>query len=978
MNTYTVRYNEDTRTIELIQGGQSYSIDPDNKSDMKWYKRVTDLPNTVYERVDAAGVISPSDKDHAPLINTLVRFNQDTKEIFVDNGIESFVVDQNDEDDIELYDSIMAEDTTTYEVVDAAGVVTPGDKATAPIITSVVRYNEDTDTIEIDNGIQTRVIDPDDKDDMKFYKKVMKKDSTTFERIDAAGNVVSRNKEDAPFTSVRVDRNGRSRVRVARRTARTRNSGGHSKALKVGAIVAGSAAGLAALTAGGCALIKNHKAKVATNNTNTNTNTSIDDLDITDENFNEIINERFANNESARVFYTALRDSLVSMNYAAAGPNFVVEKDKETLSVLRFNHNEIMAAMIALNNYSAQELQDIFGDYPLSKEEVFENYKSFINKMSIYYMNAKEPLGISSLIRDEANRTLFEQFESAIITFNGDLSNKNADNIIRLFEYYIVQSSTDYVYTADINEINNMSSAEFDAYVKKMNADGKDSTDRLELDTVTAPFVKHLIINMVQSYRNANSQADYKTYRTVSSTAGNFDKLFTTDPLAQVQKGQVLDEYFTRADEESLSIIETVGCETSKVEKHINTSVDALSELQSKTRTEIAALLADAGLSDLADKVLDGISKEEYQELRANDKASEILDSKLGSSELESLLLTVTFSKFDDETFELKHGYMDESGKGILRGDDAALATLFNNRVRGLEKIKGATSYDSTQKENSTSTTVVTQTTESEVDYSDLNDEEKASVKDQEEEIKDNTYQVIIDDKTFDQGDASKAAKAGWEDGTSYANNGSYSYHDVINNVNPDAPSVVPTNGSLFNTAANAYAFEGVVISTSDSQIQSRLSSDLAKYVSSNSGDYSDSYKEGWLLGVQQVLDAAVREGALLRSEAEEEYRKAKDAVDKLNNGQDEEKEDDQTVGTTEKEDDFDGLDLYDPDDEILNPPILDSVDGIDDVYDPEFDGTDNSYIAFTEEPTFDDEYVAYTEEQTTEDVKVLVKTTRN
>ena len=337
MNTYTVRYNIDTRTIELVDGGQTFTLDPNSKTDMKWYRRVVELPNTVFENVDAAGNVTPSDKDHAPLITHTVKFNTDTKEITIDNGIDVKTIDKDNEDDIESYSDIMAEDSTTYEVVDAAGAVTAGDKAAAPIITAVVRYNEDTDTIEIDDGIQTVQVDQTDKAQMKAYKKLLKNDSTTFEKIDATGAVVSRNKADAPYASRRALRSGRSRVRAARTAARTRHSGGHSKALKVGAIVAGSAAGLGILATGACHLVKHHKAKVATN-TNTN-KTSVFDLDITNDNFLDIINERFANNETAREFHTTLRNTLFNLNLATSGPNFVMEKDKETLSVLRFNVN---------------------------------------------------------------------------------------------------------------------------------------------------------------------------------------------------------------------------------------------------------------------------------------------------------------------------------------------------------------------------------------------------------------------------------------------------------------------------------------------------------------------------------------------------------------------------------------------------------------------------------------------------------------
>ena len=227
---------------------------------------------------------------------------------------------------------------------------------------------------------------------------------------------------------------------------------------------------------------------------------------------------------------------------------------------------------------------------------------------------------------------------------------------------------------------------------------------------------------------------------------------------------------------------------------------------------------------------------------------------------------------------------------------------------------------------------------------------------------------------------------------------GSYKHGDIINRVNPEYPSVVPVDETLFDIAVNSYAFNGTAINSSDSQIQARLASDIAKFGNS---EYTDAYKEGWLQGIEQVLSSAISQGAIVRSEAEELYKQAQQAAAEKNSNKassetsnqdtteeievidelevydaDEERIDEmpQKTESDTEEEVIDKLEVYDVDsDDIMNPTIADSIDGIE-IYDVDVDGYNveeyfeehgDAYYALS-----DDEFASELEETS----KVLTK----
>ena len=787
----------------------------------------------------------------------------------------------------------------------------------------------------------------------------------------------------------------RERRRVERSVRRSIAK--HSKGLK---IIAGVALLASIVGIGYSCSRKQNKTKQQALANNESSRSIADTLQnvYTNQGMAEAINRAFANNETAKEFYTTLYETLNTLNLNASKDSFVNGADKDANVAMRFTYKEVLSAMLALNDYTEEDLYKIFGNTELNKEELVENYENFINKMIIYSMNAKEPSGVDRLIKDEGNKTLVKLFDSAIATFNKNVNHENADRIIRYFDYYVIQTSNKNVYDKDIASINSYTSDEFASYKAS-------TSDRKTLDDKTSDFVRHLVINMVQGYMNANSQGEYKDYRIVSSEPSNFDNLFTSDRYAQVQKGTNMEDYYAKENDKDLSIVETAGCTTEKVITHLGNIVDSLNTIQKSQNDRLLALateLVDSKKSDLADLAIDGLTEEEKDQIASDKQGKDIIAKYFDIITVDNtaidFMLGKGFEQFEQKTF--KYGDVNEQ---TTYND---FAQLFNTRVRGYTKVsvdnKNVNGLDSTKEEAKTETRTETK----EVSESELTPEEKASAEKQKDEIDKNEYQVSIGEKTFDQGEASRAAKAGWEDATNYAVNetGSYKHGEIINRINPDYPTVVPVDETLFDIATNTYAFNGVAITSSDSQIQARLASDITKYANS---DYKDSYKEGWLQGIEQVLSSAVSQGALVRSEAEELYRQAQQAAEEKNSKSNNNSNDSSSSNVDEEIEVIDGYEVYDADaekedtkesastqtsqkeeivetvdelevydvdsDDIMNPIIADSIDGIE-IYDVDVDGY--NVEEYWEENS--DEYYALTDNELANEIdsdKVLSKT---
>jgi len=697
-------------------------------------------------------------------------------------------------------------------------------------------------------------------------------------------------------------------------------------------------AGASVLGLGGLAAL----GKLTEKQTDNNKTDVINDIDYDNATIDYLLNVLPTDNER-RVFFETVDSVLESVNKITLDKEvFALDADKD--AVLEFTTDEIISAMLVLNNYSQDELKEIFGNYELDSDKILSNYQSFATKMSIYAMNGKAPSTISNLITNEENRDWFESLENAIVEFNKEQNNQNADKLIRTFAYF---------YNHGINGV-----------------------DNLENDESSLNGVKNLVLNMMRGYYDANTQNEYRKYLTVSTAPSDFDDKYRDNELSQVQKGEKLKFYLNEAD----NGVCTISVIKNNIESLVNNLRDGQSEYDMVIMNFSEAIL-DSGNIELAkDALEEGLSKDVLSAFdNASGKTKNILElyrTELAGidSALPSYLQIVT-------ALNREYGPFEEVKDDVL----------YNNRIRGVEKIDSITNSNSITKEewnsmskeekkeyakeNGTVVSTKKENKKEKVDYEDLTPSEKQEADKQKEQLN----EVQIGEETY-KGDTTSAAKKGFEDATSYAEEkGAYNHADVYNKINPKYPTKVPTNGTLSNIVQVAYAFNNETITINDSQIQARLAKDVAAYKKTTKDEEMiKAYKSAWISAMNQKLSSAISQGKVLRKQAEEEYEKAQEAVNKKNesntkgetttkkeeqtaNKKEEETTKDNTPVVTEKENE----NVVDPN---LNPDIADSDEGFEDIYDEDFDG-------YTSLDEIDDNIIPYVdqvlEEETT---KVYVK----
>lgn len=260
------------------------------------------------------------------------------------------------------------------------------------------------------------------------------------------------------------------------------------------------------------------------------------ETDFTNKSFESLMNSMKKDDER-RVFAENVFSVTEALNSKALDKNvFALEEDGE--ATLHFTYDEVAAAKLVLNNYTSEEMYEIFGTDEIDTNDIMAKYQSFTTKMSLYAMNGKAPSGVASLIENEANRTWFEKIENAIVEFNKAPNSTNADKVIRTFAYF---------YNHGIN--------------------GSDGIE-IEKDEATLACVKNLAFNMICGYRDANGEKDYQQYLVVSTEPGSFDDQYRTNKESQVQKGERLSDH--------IKIAESGPCTIQNVRSHIESLVERL------------------------------------------------------------------------------------------------------------------------------------------------------------------------------------------------------------------------------------------------------------------------------------------------------------------------------------------------------------------------------------------------------------------
>lgn len=580
--------------------------------------------------------------------------------------------------------------------------------------------------------------------------------------------------------------------------------------------------------------------------------------------------------EEQKAFFAPTFDAVAEFNTRTTEKgNFKLDADK---SELHITLDEAIALNVIFNNYSGDELYEIFGTTELDATSLMNNARSAYSKLSVYYMNATKASGLSALINDEAARAFFEKHENAVLAFNGNPTTELSDEVIKGMYY-------DYLYGGSTGEY------------AKINNDG------VAWLATSAGFGFELANRNVEEFLRINnvSEEEIAKYQEAAASVGmSLNQITTSELLNGINEeipvdvmddinnkslcaavtGQTRDKVtaLTMKQQIATTIIAT-NAKTTLVEglrgvdstlankvlaSDTNISEDLLDEIRAlgKDGNELVDTY-DATMSSLSDKeakllAVMEIAKEKYNSKVETDIA-ELVNNRFRTKEIE---------KVEDTKNDIIAGY-DEAGKPVLDGEK------FNELP--------ADKKDEVIKEEGEVIGTTTTTTETPVDKEDLTESEKVQVESQEAILKEieNTQNDLIE-------------KGGLDAHAYTEEKGTYNYNGKV--VDPNTGyEYNMDNLSLFNIAAHVSAFTDNVITSDDQQIQSRMNNDALKvaskvdslsneakqYLQSQYGSnwreqfINDSYKATYISTIDQILDSAVKQGEVLKASAEEAYKKS-------------------------------------------------------------------------------------------------------
>ena len=379
-------------------------------------------------------------------------------------------------------------------------------------------------------------------------------------------------------------------------------------------------------------------AAVTSCNKNTNKNKNEES---TNKSFESLMNSMKKDDER-RVFAENVFSVTEALNSKTLDKDvFALEEDGE--ATLHFTYDEVAAAKLVLNNYTSEEMYEIFGTDEIDTNDIMAKYQSFTTKMSLYAMNGKAPSGVASLISNEANRTWFEKIENSIVEFNKAPNSTNADKVIRTFAYF---------YNHGIN-----------------------GSDGIENDEATLSCVKNLAFNMICGYRDANGEKDYQQYLVVSTAPGSFDDQYRTNKESQVQKGERLSDH--------IKIAESGPCTIQNVRSHIESLVERLAtgRIENKDKKEKSSRPSYTEIRKAAASTIDSNMEIEDDVLYMNRiRGLTKIDSKDGSE------YTVTKEVWDQMTTEERLDFAKKNGKVISNTKKTTTEKVDESKLTDKEK----------------------------------------------------------------------------------------------------------------------------------------------------------------------------------------------------------------------------------------------------------------------------------------------------
>jgi len=569
---------------------------------------------------------------------------------------------------------------------------------------------------------------------------------------------------------------------------------------------------------------------------------------------------------------------------AKADDNFKLDKDTSDLSL---TVDETVALKAVLNNYSAEELYDVFGTVGFDAENMMDLAKSAYAKMSVYYMNATKPSGISALIEDKAAKEFFEKQETRVLAFNANPSEALADEVIKNTYYSYVYGGS----TGEYEQINNSGVAWFATSTiygyelanrnipEYLEIHEVDSTEKDKYPSGSAEVGMKLsdIVNIV------NKEGLYKSIN--DSFSDTVEELSTKQSLEKTvvqmnAKTQLVTE-LRNANENTLANKVTNGAVT---EELLNEIAGASKDGSNAVESYRGAI---ASVTDKEAKVVAMLELAENKYNVSKTDVTSLVNNRFRTKPLDKVVVDTNNGPVDIPIVD-----KDEDGNNIYDGDEFGKLTddekhdfIVNN---GTVVDKEDNKDNNKDNNKDTGKDVV-------VKEEDLTDKEKEDVKTQKEiltEVEKLSAELQLD---------------GANDASVYTNEkGVYKFNKkIVNKYNGE--QVDTSKMSIFNIVTHSVAFgDGTTVKTSDEQVKQRIAEDKAiSNVSAKVAGLSDeakeylkkeygsnwqsefvkaSYEKGYTEQFNAIIRKAIAYGDVLRTDAEKAYINSQKQNEQLNN----------------------------------------------------------------------------------------------
>ncbi len=618
--------------------------------------------------------------------------------------------------------------------------------------------------------------------------------------------------------------------------------------------------------------------------------------------------------------------------------NFRLVEDQETY--LDLSYEEAVVLSTFANYNTPEDLYQILGTYDITSETAQDLLESARAKLTTYYMNAVEPSGLAELFHSEEDRAFFQNFESEVIAFNVEHSTAASDQVIRDVYYnYILDGATN---ATNVNPMAKLLA--FDTVNGGLNLVESASTEHTQFlqfhGMGEEEETKYYIENVKHLDYSSMSEEQRAGYREeiIESNTALLDLLST---------GEVMNEDNSTQEERDASwsiteLVDRMGlCNevndeiTEKIQslKTASANDSAVNQVQiANINQNVYNSLVETGEDDLANRVLAAngsvLSDELLGEIRAaNSDAAKSVENYEKS-----------VSVVNDENRPTMQQIVNAAHRytALLdhyAGDSKDIAMLINNRRHTeIMHVAGENGYLGTDEdgipiydasvldgmtdeeiddfiiENGEVIDEHTDETTEEVDYDDLTPEEKEEV----DEQKNIQEAQLSKDNASAQGQIAANANA---------NSNFYAFSNgvVTNDLNGETYDL--NSMTFVNGVAYAYAFNGAVPTTGDSQIQNAAEVAAENYLNGISAEQQEAiangmgtdwasaraqlkqcFKDGYFAQMENEISTAIATGEDMKR-ANDEMRKEIEELNKQEEEkQQEEQQDDQQEQPSEDE----------------------------------------------------------------------------